>query len=83
MRKNIMQVEDRGKLDFYHKKCGGAMITDGTVTYNQPFGFGLRNGKFVFDSIQYKGYSGGCMKCHEEGVWLVGKGKLQTKPFGI
>ena len=51
-----------------------------------PSGFGFDGSKFVVDAVRYPAYSGYCMKCGAEGMFVRTDRKLKavrTVPRGI
>ena len=63
-----------GFPDVRHVECGGELAITGTATLRMPVGFGFdaddAKGGFVVDSLEYKAYTGFCMKCHAEGDFV-------------
>jgi len=72
--------ECTGTKDIRHKDCGGAIMVDGYIKHRLPLGFGFRGTKFVVDKAEYSGFSGMCLKCGTDGVFLAAdkKPKLIT-----
>ena len=62
--------ECTGRSDVRHKNCGGAIMVDGIIKHRTPLGFGFRGTKFVVDKAERTGFSGMCLKCGTEGVFL-------------
>ena len=56
-----------------HCQCGGQLAIGGEGYVQLPMGFGFdcaSNGKFVVDVVRYPAYSGWCMKCRKEGMFV-------------
>lgn len=60
----------KGNKDVRHVDCGGQLAICGEGVYSMPLGFGFKGSKFVVDKAEYKGYSGFCMKCGAEGIFI-------------
>lgn len=51
-------------------ECGGQLMIDGEGYVQLPLGLGFAGSKFVVDVVRYPAYSGVCMKCRKEGMFV-------------
>ena len=64
----------KGHPDVRHVKCGGQLSVGGFGTVGMPMGLGFasRGGRvgFGIDVATFKTYSGFCLKCQAEGIFI-------------
>lgn len=62
----------KGHPDVRHSdnQCNGQIAVGGEGWVKMPTGFGFKGKKFVVDAIKYPAYSGFCLKCGADGMFI-------------
>lgn len=61
--------------DIQHMGCGGSVICDGVGKKRVTIDAIIVTGGTIAIYAWYKTYKGGCLKCQEEGIYVI------TKPY--